>query len=81
MSYIYLIKNYDILTFLCIKDFHQNSLIHVLIRVIMLRMEEIMKTAELIKILKKNGCFFVEQGKEHDKCHSTTSVCESGVGC
>ena len=26
-----------------------------------------MKTSELIKILKKNGCFFVEHGKEHDK--------------
>lgn len=40
-----------------------------------------MKTAELIKILKKNGCFFVEHGKEHDKWHGTTSMCESGVGC
>ena len=29
-----------------------------------------MKTSELIKILKKNGCFFVEHGKEHDKWHS-----------
>ncbi len=25
-----------------------------------------MKTSELIKLLKKNGCFFVEHGKEHD---------------
>ncbi len=29
-----------------------------------------MKTSELVKILKKNGCFFVEHGKEHDKWHS-----------
>lgn len=29
-----------------------------------------MKMSELIKILKKNGCFFVEHGKEHDKWHS-----------
>ena len=30
-----------------------------------------MKTSELIKIFKKNGCFFVEHGKEHDKWYST----------
>lgn len=30
-----------------------------------------MKTSELIKLLKKNGCFFVEHGKEHDKWYST----------
>ncbi len=29
-----------------------------------------MKTSELIKLLKKNGCIFVEHGKEHDKWHS-----------
>ena len=29
-----------------------------------------MKTSELIKILKRNDCFFVEHGKEHDKWHS-----------
>lgn len=29
-----------------------------------------MKTSELIKILKKNGCYFVEHGKEHDKWYS-----------
>lgn len=29
-----------------------------------------MKTSELVKILKKNGCVFVEHGKEHDKWHS-----------
>ena len=29
-----------------------------------------MKTSELVKILKKNGWFFVEHGKEHDKWHS-----------
>ncbi len=29
-----------------------------------------MKTSELLKILKKGGCFFVEHGKEHDKWHS-----------
>ena len=30
-----------------------------------------MKTSELVKILKKNDCFFVEHGKEHDKWHVT----------
>ena len=25
-----------------------------------------MKTSELVKILKKNGCIFIEHGKEHD---------------
>ena len=30
-----------------------------------------MKTSELIKLLKKNGCFFVEHGKEHYKWYST----------
>jgi predicted RNA binding protein YcfA (HicA-like mRNA interferase family) len=29
-----------------------------------------MKTSELIKILRKNKCYFVEHGKEHDKWHS-----------
>lgn len=29
-----------------------------------------MKTSELTKILKKNRCFLVEHGKEHDKWHS-----------
>jgi len=29
-----------------------------------------MKTSELIKILKKNKCYFVEHGKEHDKWYS-----------
>ncbi len=29
-----------------------------------------MKIPELIKLLRKNNCFFVEHGKEHDKWHS-----------
>ena len=29
-----------------------------------------MKVSELQKLLKKNYCFFVEHGKEHDKWHS-----------
>ena len=29
-----------------------------------------MKTSELTKLLKKNGCYIVEHGKEHDKWHS-----------
>lgn len=29
-----------------------------------------MKTSELIKQLKKNGCHLVEHGKEHDKWYS-----------
>lgn len=29
-----------------------------------------MKTSELIKLLKKNDCFLIEHGKEHDKWHS-----------
>ena len=29
-----------------------------------------MKTSELVKILKKSSCYFVEHGKEHDKWHS-----------
>ena len=29
-----------------------------------------MKVSELIKILKKSGCWFVEHGREHDKWHS-----------
>lgn len=29
-----------------------------------------MKVSELLKILRKNGCFLVEHGKEHDKWHS-----------
>ena len=32
-----------------------------------------MKVSELIKLLKKNGCFFVEYGKEHDKWHSNVT--------
>lgn len=32
-----------------------------------------MKTQELIKLLKKNGCYFVEHGREHDKWHSDLS--------
>jgi len=38
-----------------------------------LRKGGIMKTSELIKILKKNNCYFVEHGKEHDKWHSDTT--------
>lgn len=30
-----------------------------------------MKTSELIKLLKKNGCYPVAHGAEHDKWHST----------
>lgn len=29
-----------------------------------------MKTSELVRLLKKNGCYFVEHGAEHDKWHS-----------
>ena len=29
-----------------------------------------MKTSELIKLLKENGCDLVEHGKEHDKYYS-----------
>lgn len=29
-----------------------------------------MKYSELKKLLKKNGCYFVEHGKEHDKWYS-----------
>lgn len=29
-----------------------------------------MKVSELEKILRKNGCYFVEHGAEHDKWHS-----------
>ncbi|MBP3897626.1 MAG: type II toxin-antitoxin system HicA family toxin [Mogibacterium sp.] len=29
-----------------------------------------MKVSELIKLLKRSGCYFVEHGKEHDKWHS-----------
>lgn len=29
-----------------------------------------MKASELAKLLKKNGCYLVEHGKEHDKWHS-----------
>lgn len=29
-----------------------------------------MKVSELTKLLKKNGCYLVEHGKEHDKWHS-----------
>ena len=29
-----------------------------------------MKTSELTKILKKNGCYLEEHGKEHDKWRS-----------
>lgn len=29
-----------------------------------------MKVSELTKLLKKNDCYLVEHGKEHDKWHS-----------
>ena len=29
-----------------------------------------MKASELTKLLKKNHCYLVEHGKEHDKWHS-----------
>ncbi len=29
-----------------------------------------MKTSELTKLLKKNHCYLVEHGKEHDRWHS-----------
>ncbi len=29
-----------------------------------------LKISELIKLLKKNHCYLVEHGKEHDKWHS-----------
>lgn len=29
-----------------------------------------MKASELLKLLKENGCVFVEHGKEHDKYYS-----------
>ena len=29
-----------------------------------------MKVSELVKLLKKNDCYLVEHGKEHDKWHS-----------
>ncbi len=29
-----------------------------------------MKTSELTKLLKKNHCYLVEYGKEHDRWHS-----------
>ena len=29
-----------------------------------------MKTSELVKLLRKNECVFIEHGKEHDKWHS-----------
>lgn len=29
-----------------------------------------MKVSEMIKLLKKNQCYLVEHGKEHDKWHS-----------
>lgn len=29
-----------------------------------------MKVSEMIKLLKKNNCYFIEHGKEHDKWHS-----------
>ena len=29
-----------------------------------------MKVSELEKLLKKNSCYLVEHGKEHDKWHS-----------
>lgn len=32
-----------------------------------------MKVLELIKLPKKNNCFFVEHGKEHDKWHSNVT--------
>lgn len=38
--------------------------------IIKARKEDRMKASELIKLLKKNGCYLVEHGKEHDKWHS-----------
>ncbi len=32
-----------------------------------------MKTSELIKLLKKSGCYLVENGAEHDKWYSPLS--------
>ena len=32
-----------------------------------------MKTSELIKLLKKNGCKLLEHGKEHDKWFSSNT--------
>jgi len=29
-----------------------------------------MRVSELIELLKRNQCYFVEHGKEHDKWHS-----------
>ena len=29
-----------------------------------------MKVSELIRLLKRSDCYFVEHGKEHDKWHS-----------
>lgn len=29
-----------------------------------------MKVSEIVKLLKKNKCYLVEHGKEHDKWHS-----------
>ena len=34
----------------------------------------IMKTSELIKILKNNNCFLVEHGKKHDKWYSNNTA-------
>ena len=34
---------------------------------------EEMKVSELIRILKRSGCRFVEHGREHDKWHSDTT--------
>ena len=35
---------------------------------------EAVKTSELIKKLKKAGCYLVEHGKEHDKWHSPITI-------
>lgn len=31
---------------------------------------DIMKASELTRLIKKNGCYLLEHGKEHDKWHS-----------
>lgn len=32
--------------------------------------ETIMKVSELVRLLKKNSCYFVEHGGRHDECFS-----------
>lgn len=38
-----------------------------------LQEDKIMKTSELLKILKKNGCCFIRHGKRHDIWFSPTT--------